>query len=201
MKTKLLATLAGAGMLAASSAAWSQEPRFYLGGAVGQATMKDACQDLPSGFSCDDKDTAFKLFGGYQINRNFAVEAAYNDFGKAKANGTISGVSVDATAEATAWELTAIGSWPIANRFAVYGKLGVYYGDLKSNATATSGGATGTGSAKDTNTDLTFGLGASFDLTRNVSLRAEWQRFNDMGGNDTGKSDVDMLSIGALYRF
>ena len=57
------------------------------------------------------------------------------------------------------------------------------------------------GSDKDTNTDLTFGAGVKFDMTRNVALRAEWQRYKDMGGDDTGESDMDVLSVGVLYRF
>jgi opacity protein-like surface antigen len=58
-----------------------------------------------------------------------------------------------------------------------------------------------TSSDKDTSTDLTFGVGAAFDINRNVGVRAEYQKYKDMGGSSVGKSDVDVLSIGVLYRF
>ena len=67
-----------------------------------QSKLKDACTDLPSGLSCSDTDTAWKIFGGYQFSRYFAAELGYNDFGKATASGVISGVNVDAKVEATA---------------------------------------------------------------------------------------------------
>ena len=36
---------------------------------------------------------------------------------------------------------------------------------------------------------------------RNLAARAEWQKYNDVGGNNTGKTDIDMLSAAILYRF
>jgi hypothetical protein len=33
-----------------------------------------------------------------------------------------------------------------------------------------------------------------YDIVRNFAVRAEWQRYN-------GDSDVDVFSIGALYKF
>ena len=200
MRTALVATLA-AGLLAASSAAWSQDSKFYAGLSIGQSKDNQWCSDVPSGISCDDKDTAWKLFAGYRFHPNFAVELGYNDLGTVKGGGTDAGTGLafDASVDTTAWELTGIGSWPLANRFAVYGKLGLYYGESKGHVNIAG---LGSGSAKETNTDLTFGLGASYDLTRNASLRIEWQRFNDVGGSDLGgTSDIDVFSIGALYRF
>jgi hypothetical protein len=51
-----------------------------------------------------------------------------------------------------------------------------------------------------------FGLGGEFDFTRNLGVRAEWQRYakmkvrNDVNGvEDDG--DVDALTVGVVYRF
>ena len=70
----------------------------YLGGAFGQSTLNDGCNDLSSVFaslggtstSCDDKDTGWKLFGGYRVNRNFAVEGSYINWGEISGAGTAS---------------------------------------------------------------------------------------------------------------
>jgi OOP family OmpA-OmpF porin len=201
MKTALLATLAAAGLLSASPAALSQNTKFYAGGSIGQAKTADWCTGAPSTVSCDDKDTAWKIFGGYQFHPNFAVELGYADLGSVKASGSDAGVTFDITGKQTAWDLTGVASWPLANRFAVFGRLGLYYGESKGSGTVSFGGVSGSGSVSDTNTDFTFGLGASYNLTSNAGLRVEWQRYNDMGGDNVGKSNVDVLSIGALYRF
>lgn len=155
----------------------------YAGASIGQSKFRDACKGFSG--SCDDKDTAWRLFGGYQMNRNFGAEVGYSDFGKAEASNTLGRSSV----EANALDLVAIGSLPIIDRLSAYGKLGVYRGTLKSGGTDRS------------NNDLTFGLGAQYDLLRNVGLRTEWQRYKDMGGGDFGKSDIDVLNVGLLYRF
>ena len=38
-------------------------------------------------------------------------------------------------------------------------------------------------------------------MLKNVGLRGEWQRYNKMGGGNLVETDVDVLSIGAIYRF
>jgi hypothetical protein len=66
----------------------------------------------------------------------FGVELGYADFGENTASGVISGVAVNGTAEMTAWDLVGVGSIPFGDRFAAYGKLGFYRGDVDVRATA-----------------------------------------------------------------
>src|SRR5713226_5743621 len=122
---------------------------WYAGITLGQSDVKDVdC----GGFSCDKKDTAFRILGGYQINRNFAAELGYHDLGKV----TFSAPGVSANIKANVWELVGVGAYPFANQFSVYGKLGAYHGEAKLSASIAG---LGSGSLKETNTDLTFGLG------------------------------------------
>jgi OOP family OmpA-OmpF porin len=151
----------------------------YIGGGFGQSKIKDACN------GCDDKDTAIKLFGGYQFNRTFAAELGYNMLGKASGGG--------ASVEATAWELSAVAGLPVANQFSVLGRLGLYHGEFKPSGIP--------GVSTKSNNGLTFGFGVQYDLNRNLGLRGEWQRFNNMGGGGFVETDVDVLSISALWRF
>jgi len=180
--------------------AWSQDAGFYLGASIGQSRVKDFCDDS-GGFSCDDKDTAWKLLGGYQFNRHLAVEAGYTDLGEIGLSGALSGVSVRGTIEVTAFELMGVGSIPLMDRFSLYGKLGLYHAETKQNVTGSLGAVTVTDNEKEKNTDLTFAFGARFDITRNLGVRAEWQRYLDVGGGEIGEDDVDVLSVGLLYRF
>ena len=167
------------------------ETGWYLGGNIGQSKVKDGCSGLGgTGISCDDKDTAFKILGGYNINRNFAAELGYTDFGKAKA----SGLGLTDEFKATAWELSGIGSYPVANQFSVFGRLGLYFADAKENTNFV-------GNFKHTNNDLTYGFGVRYDFSREVGVRGEWQRYSKVGGGDIGKSDVDVISVGVVWNF
>jgi len=102
---------------------------------------------------------------------------------------------VSASAKSKAWELVGVGMLPFANQFGAYGKLGGYRAtsDLSSNIG---------GGGSDTNTGLTYGAGLQWNPTLPLGLRLEWQRYHNVGGDNTGgKDDIDVLSLGALWRF
>ncbi|MGH8831896.1 MAG: outer membrane beta-barrel protein [Polaromonas sp.] len=206
MKLNAKKSLVFAGLVLAAGtltphAAFAQDMGFYIGAGVGQSKGKDACSDLGGvGFSgsCDDTDTGGKLFLGYQFNKNFAVEGGYVDLGKFKASGTISGVPVSADAKAKTWQLVAVGTLPLANNFSVFGKAGVHRWDLDVRASALGSTIT----ASDNGTDLTLGIGAGYEFTKNLGVRLEWERFRNVGEDaTTGKSNVDLISVGLRYRF
>lgn len=179
MKRISLALLSAAALaLSLPAAAQMSMSSIYVGGAFGQSSFKDACNGIAS---CDDSDTTWGVFGGYQFNRNFAAELGYHDLGSASAPG--------ASYDATAWELVGVAAWPFSEQFSVYGKLGGFRGEVKSSGD------------KDTNTDLTYGVGLQYDLNRNLGLRGEWQRYSSMGGGSLVESDVDALRLAALWRF
>jgi OmpA-OmpF porin, OOP family len=188
-------TLSGA-LLAPTAMAQMNMSAFYVGAGVGQSKAKDFCGGGGAD-SCDDKDTAWKIFGGYQFTPNFAAEIGYTNLGKFKA--TLGPLNDEA--KVTAWEISAIGAWPIMQRFSVFGRLGVY----RATAKETTNFA---GDFEHDNNDWTFGLGLQYDFTRNLGVRAEWQRYRKVGGGDVAlganvgdKSDLDVLGVSALWRF
>ena len=63
----------------------AQESGFYIAGSIGQSEV-DFCGIFASTISSDDKDTAWKFFGGCQVNRNFAFELGYTNLGEASAS-------------------------------------------------------------------------------------------------------------------
>jgi OmpA-OmpF porin, OOP family len=180
-----------AGMSAALPAHAQGAQQLYVGGSVGQTTASDGCSGIiVPGIDCNDSDIAWRILGGYSINPNFSVELGYQDLGKVRATGF--GVNGEVTANV--WELVAVGTLPLRNRFSVYGKLGGYRGDTKLTSNT---GFSGT----DTNTDVTFGVGARYDLSRQIALRAEYQSYQSVGGDTVGTSDFDVISVGALFNF
>lgn len=188
MKTKALIAVAALGAAAFSLPATAQMSMSsaYIGGGLGQSKFK--CTD---NFNCDDdKDTAFKLFGGYQFNKNIAAEVGYTDLGKAKSTG-------GGEAKATAWELSAVGAFPVWQQLSILGRLGLYYGEGKLSGT-------GADNKKNT-TDLTYGLGVGWDFNKNLGVRGEWQRYSKVKFEDSlggsGDTDVDVLGVSVLWRF
>ena len=194
MKTKALIAVAALGAAAFSLPAMAQMSMSsaYIGGGLGQSKFKDGCGGSFPGVSCDDKDTAFKIFGGYQFNKNIAAEVGYTDLGKAKASGG----GVTAEAKATAIELDAVGAFPVWQQLSILGRLGLYYGEGKLDAPGVSG--------KKNTTDLTYGLGVGWDFTKNLGVRGEWQRYSKMkfeAAGTSGDSDIDVLGVSVLWRF
>jgi len=162
----------------------------YLGAGVGSATRKDSCATILPGGSCDEKDTSWRLFGGYQLNRNFAAELGYADLGEVRA--TVG--SLSAASKTHLWDLVAVGMLPVMSTVSVFGKLGGYWAKTDVTGNALGGG-------EETNTGLTYGVGAQWDAMPNVGVRAEFQRYDNVGGNKTGELDINVVSVSALYRF
>lgn len=162
---------------------------LYLGGAVGASKFKDSCNGAPAGISCDDNDVAWKAFAGWQFNRYIGIEGGYVDLGRAKAS--VPGVVL--TAKARGVELVAVGSVPLSDRFALYGKAG----GIRSRVSVNGPGVSGS----ETSTDFTFGAGVRYNFVRNFGARLEWQRYLNVGGGSVGDDTIDMFSLGLLYNF
>jgi opacity protein-like surface antigen len=111
------------------------------------------------------------------------------------------GVAVNGNVSSKALELVGVGSMPLMQELSLYAKLGIYHGSTDSSASAAVPGFATSGSASGTNTDFTVGFGVQVSILRNLAARAEWQKYNDVGSNNTGKTDIDVLSAAVLYRF
>lgn len=188
-KTTIAALMAASGVVVSSASFAQAKPPavdtgFYVGASVGQSTSD--CGALPS---CDDSDTAYRVFGGYRFNRNIAVEGGYTPLGEIS-----SSIGGGLKIETNAWDLVAVGIWPFTPQFSAFGKLGFYNAEME---------ASGVVSGKKTTTDLTYGLGLQFDFARNLGVRAEWQRYGGVEAPSTvgGDTDIDVMSVGVLFKF
>jgi OOP family OmpA-OmpF porin len=178
-----------------SSPALAQDHKgFYIGLGAGLSEFKDACAGIPAGASCDEEDTATKFFGGYQFNRNFAVEAGYTDLGKGSASQA--GVG-SASLEASGFEILAVGIAPLNPKWSLYGKAGLFIWDVDLKLSPGLGT-----SENESGTDLTFAFGVGWDITKNFGVRFEYQVYSNLGDeNTTGEGDVNVLGANAIFRF
>lgn len=168
--------------------------------------------------SIDDSDTAWKLFAGYQFHPNFAVELAYLDLGEVTAKANAAGVFCGGTdcfagsangslkAEASAWTLDYIVKGDVTKWLGLFGRLGAYRADVegKGAASITDGvdSLAESASTDGSNTGFHFGVGANFYITEAIAIRAEWERLNKVEVEEIdAESDIDVLSVSAIYRF
>ena len=138
------------------------------------------------------------MFGGHQFNRNWSLELGYADLGEAQGAGPIpAGGSATFRTSSYAFDLTGIGSVYLTQRLSLFGRLGAYMGRTTREIEFTA--FPNMDEAK-TNSGFTYGAGLGTNFG-NVGLRVEWQRYANVGGNSVPEDDIDVFSLGALFRF
>jgi OOP family OmpA-OmpF porin len=174
----------GGVLLCAPAMAQLKAENVYAGLSFGEARDRDACAGLSG---CTDRPDALRGFAGYQFHPRFAVEAGYANLGNVRATG---GTFV----RTSAWDAVLVGSWPLASRVNLLGKVGA----ARSNQ---QGGGL-LAAPKETNFDLTFGLGLQFDASKNVGLRLEAQDYPRLGGGPVlPRNNLWLTTVGILWRF
>lgn len=168
-KQLLAACIAG---VCAVSAAQAQVAGsgLYIGGNVGQSKWKGGDFDVT-----DKNKVGGKAFVGYDFTPNVALELGYvnfGDFGGLDADGGF----VDGVLKV-----------PFTPQWVGFARAGLFQGRVNA----------GGGDSRD-GTSWKGGLGLQYNLTQNVGLRAEYERykFDVLGGPKS-----DMISVGATYRF
>lgn len=214
MNTRIIAAalVVTGGLLAGHAVAADQGS--YVGFAIGQSKTKIDQGDIDSAFaslglgastSVDDTDIGFKVYGGYQFNKNFAMEGGYTDFGKFTSHSVItSGGSGTGDGEWKGYsiDLSALGILPLSDQFSLFGRGGISLWNLDFSFTAAGPGGVGIASESKSGVSPLLGIGATFNFTPQLALRAEFERHFSVGDSDTtGKSDIDLISLGLQVRF
>jgi len=154
-----------------------------------------------SSISNDDRDTGYKIFGGYKFNRNFAVEGGYFDLGRFGFSATTAPAgTLNGNIKLKGLNLDAVGILPITEKFSAFARVGVTYAEARDSFS-------GTGAVNVINTNpskreanLKFGGGLQYDFTQSLGMRLEAERYrvNDAVGS---RGDIDLFSAGLVYRF
>ena len=149
----------------------------------------------------DDRDTGYKLFGGYRFHRNFALEGGYFNLGKfGFTANTVPAGTLTGSIKLQGLNLDAVGILPINERFSAFGRIGVNYAQARDSFSGTGAVAVLNPNPRKDDTNYKFGLGLQYDFTQALGMRIEAERYriNDAVGN---KGDIDLFSIGLVYRF
>ncbi len=94
----------------------------------------------------------------------------------------------------------AVGMFPINEKFAVLGRVGLTYAEAKDSFSGTGLVTVQNSNQNKSDTNYKLGLGLQYHFTKSLGMRAELERhrINDAVGN---KGDIDLVSIGLVYRF
>ena len=190
----------------------SKESKWYVGGNLGQsrATIDDAritsyLAGAGLGASTivdDNRGNAYKLFGGYQLNRNFALEAGYFNLGEFGYTATVPAGTRIGKIKLKGFNFDVVGSMPVSEKFSVLGRLGVNYAKAQDEFTSTGSTmpAPTTPSPSKSAMNYKAGMGLQYEFNKSLGMRAEAERYriDDAIGN---KGDINMFSLGLVYRF
>ncbi|OJW92535.1 MAG: hypothetical protein BGO62_03565 [Thiobacillus sp. 65-1402] len=156
---------------------------WYAGLGVGQSKYRGVDED-----TANTRTEGWKVYGGYQFNKYFAIEGGYanlNDM-TARTGAIVTNLDTDA------WTLGAVLSYPVTGKLSVMGKLGAAYMLADVNV---KNGAALTVRSGDDSYEPNYGVGVSYALLDNLNLRVEWERF------DRKEYDIDLVTAGVALKF
>ena len=173
LQKTLLAVAAGSLLSVSAQAAVSYGNGYtgqpYVGVKVGQFDLDRAGTDDP---------TAYGVYGGYNFDPNFGIEAEY----VGSDNADYYGGEVDAKTYGAYG--TYRYAFPNTGLYAK-GKLGVAKTEIEGTGTLTQ-------NFSDDDTSLAGGVGLGYSVNPNFSVEAEYDRLG---------SDVDLMTVGAQLKF
>ena len=217
-------------LFAAAAAPAFAQTGFYVGATAGQSLFhqdrgeadaaivtafdNNGLTVLNGSSSIDKTDLAFGGLVGYRFIPSFAVEAGYVDLGKLnyKFSGSVAGfvprgvsphpATANLTAKAKGPTLAALGILPLSPAWDVYGRFGLIFSKVTLTADLTVESLAGSDSQSANSVDPLIGIGTAWHVGNNVSLRAEYTRFSNVGDKDkTGQTNIDLFSLGVTYLF
>ena len=173
---------------------------FYGALDFGQTTAKDACSiaGLPAGTTvtgCKDTATMYRVAGGYQFAPMWGAEVSYGTYGKASlgiVNIPGTGSLAAGDWQSTGLQVSATGSFPVGDAFALTGKIGIARTDLKISATSLTASTT----------NLGYGIGAQYSVSKSIALRVQYEDLGTVGdASSTGTAKMTLLSGGVILKF
>ena len=156
---------------------FANKPQIYGGVGVGSARLGSNCGN---GNACQKDDMSWKIYGGYRINNQLAVQASYVDlgnFGSDNNQTAIRGISA-----------SVLSPFAINEQLSIFGKAGFFKWESKT--------AQGT---KITDIDPTFGVGVDYQFNENIAIRGEVDHYKDLGLSKDNAANFQVLSVGVNY--
>ncbi len=121
-----------------------------------------------------------KLYGGYSLTPNFALEGSLFRLGNSRSNG--------ATVNTWGVGLDGVGSYTFAPQWSVLGRVGV------------AGARFNTSAGNDSSPGVKIGAGLQYDLSRQVALRVQYERYHFVNAFDA-RPNIGEYTAGVKISF
>jgi len=212
-RTSIALAVGSLAALAAPVADAQETTGWYAGASAGRsaATIDDAritsglaAQGLGGiALSRDERSTGYKLFGGYQFNPYFGIEAGFVDLGRfGYRASTLPAGTLSGEMRVKGLNLDLVGTLPLVGGLSALGRVGVT-SMRASDSFAATGAVTmpyANAHPSQRSSGLKAGIGLSYALTPSLAVRLEAERYRlkDAVGN---RGNVDLVSLGLVYHF
>lgn len=155
------------------------------------------------GISGDRRDTAYKVFGGYQFNRYWALEGGYFNLGKQNfTNSTLPAGNLRADLRTQGLNADVVLTLPITENFSALARAGGTWARTRTQFT-TDGAAvlnSSNVSPSERKVNHKLGVGVQYAFTPGVMLRGEAERYriSDAVG---GRGNTNLYSVSLVFPF
>ena len=200
--------IAGLGSALASPALAQDSKYYYWGLGVGQSQsqMDDRLttdsllrsSNSPGSFTSERQDTGYKLFGGYQFNRNLGVEFGYFNLGKFTYGTSMPGGTLNGRYETEGVNLDLVGTLPMSAKWSALARVGVQYANTRDAFSGPGLPATASNDNSQRANNMKVGLGLQYELTPAIFVRAEAERFRVKDGLGSN-GDVNYYSMSLVF--
>lgn len=180
-------------------ATFAEAAPYYITVNAGLSSLKEFCANPAPGFNCRNSSFAYALDGGYQFNDRFGLELGYADYGAPKTSGPVSGSNLEVTQEISGFRFSGTASFPVANSFAITGKLGFSNTYLNVNSKVTPGPVIPSYTASSTS--LSYGAGIKYNINKSAALRVQYENMGKIGNETIGTDTLSLLSVGVSFNF
>lgn len=197
--------------VAAASVTAQEAGQVYGGLSVGQARAKVGQTSITAGLrdaglsttsmTVDERDLAYKLFGGYQIDRHFALEAGYFNLGRFGFTSTTQPAgTLDGQIKLRGYQLDLVGNIRLGRGLSVFGRVGAQYARARDRFSATGAVTVANPNPRRNLLNPKVGLGLQFAASPAILMRAEVERYriDDAVGN---RGDINVASFSLVFPF
>jgi OOP family OmpA-OmpF porin len=200
-----------------ATGAWAQDASYTYGGvSVGQSHGKSDAGGMAAyqtkgtvppltvtGINRDDTDNAYRVFLGYQFNRNIGLEASFFNLGKFNYQATSNtATTLSGQTKIQGGGLDVVGALPLSESWSLLGRVGGQYAKTRNVFSHSISASTFLNDPSPSARQFNYKVGAGLQYTfsPNFILRGEAEQYrtrDGIGGNDR----VQVFSLSLVFPF